>query len=192
MSKDLLFTSDLHFLHKNVINHCNRPWTYEDQTEEIINRWNAKATDNSLVYHLGDFIFAGTTKFQQFLDIIAQLKGKIHFITGNHCTPNFWKMVKEANLSNVVLIDNYHEIFINKQRVVLFHYPISNWNGMHYGSIMLHGHEHGVCKRDGKILDVGIDNHPDRQLFTWDEIKDIMDKKEIYIPEGLRHNNMVD
>lgn len=187
MKNEFLFTSDLHFLHKNVVKFCNRPWTFEQQTDELISRWNQKASINSNVYHLGDFIFVGTTKFPIFVDIISKLNGKIHFIKGNHCHRNFWKMVEDANLPNIVLIDNYLELSIEKQQVILFHYPISNWNNMHYGSIMLHGHEHGAFKREGKILDVGIDNHPNFELFSWEEIKEIMDKKEIYIPENLRH-----
>jgi calcineurin-like phosphoesterase family protein len=39
-------------------------------------------------------------------------------------------------------ICDYKEIIDENRRLILFHYPIWSWNGMHYGAIHLHGHIH--------------------------------------------------
>jgi len=114
--------------------------------------------------------------------------GEYQFIKGNHERDNLWKKIEEEKPKNVLTVTNYLELQIKKNNFILFHYPISNWNRMHYGSIMLHGHEHGAWQREGKILDVGIDNHPDHQLFSYDEIMEFMNNREIYIPNELNFN----
>lgn len=188
MDFNYYFTSDLHFLHDNVVKYSNRPWAAEEQTEILIERWNSKVKTNDIVFHLGDFTFAGISKFDIIMDIILKLNGKIHFIKGNHERDNLWKKIEEEKPKNVLTVTNYLELQIKKNNFILFHYPISNWNRMHYGSIMLHGHEHGAWQREGKILDVGIDNHPDHQLFSYDEIMEFMNNREIYIPNELNFN----
>jgi hypothetical protein len=41
----------------------------------------------------------------------------------------------------------------------MFHYPISEWNKCHYGSVMLHGHLHNAKSglEQYRIRDVGMD-----------------------------------
>jgi len=78
MNFNYYFTSDLHFLHDNVVKYSNRPWTAEDQTEILIERWNSKVKSNDIVFHLGDFTFTGISKFAIIMDIILKLNGKIH------------------------------------------------------------------------------------------------------------------
>jgi calcineurin-like phosphoesterase family protein len=44
------------------------------------------------------------------------------------------------------------------------HYPISSWNGLRKGRIMLHGHchlPHNKKISNGRRMDVGIDGHPE-------------------------------
>lgn len=180
------FTSDLHVDHKNIIEYSNRPWTLENQEDEIVSRWNDRVGKDDEVYHLGDFVFAGSKKFEKVASLIRRLNGKIHFIRGNHCQKNLWSMIEAASgefaaLPNVVWVKDYHEMSVQGQSIILCHYPMEVWNHSHRGSWMLHGHCHGSLPSRGKRLDVGIDNHPDRQVFTYEEICDYMAKQPIAV-----------
>lgn len=186
MSKNVWMTSDLHFMHKNIIKYSGRPWTFEDQTQELIDRWNSKVGLMDDVYHLGDFAFAGFKKLNHVLDIIKQLNGNIHFIRGNHCEDRLWQGIADANLAHVAWIKHYAEIKVDGRKVILCHYPFETWNGAHHGSWHLHGHCHGSLPAVGKRLDVGIDNHPEFQVFSWDEIVAHMDKQEFVVKD---HHN---
>lgn len=173
------FTSDLHIFHSNIIKFTNRPWTLEEQTEEIIRRWNAQAGPNDSVYHLGDFTFTGVKRFEEIWDIITRLNGKKYFIHGNHDNMNLWKLIEQRTedegRDDIIVLGHYHEMKINKQNITLCHYSMREWNKKPYGAIMLFGHSHGDLHIDGeRTMDVGIDNHPEHRLFSWAEIEERM------------------
>lgn len=175
------FTSDLHVDHKNIIEYCKRPWTYEEQHKEIVTRWNSRVGLMDDVYHLGDFVFAGSSKAGKIIDLISQLNGRIHFIRGNHCQPGLWQLIEDANLPHVIWIKDYKEITVQGQRIILCHYPMETWHGAGHGNWMLHGHCHGSLAPRGKRLDVGIDNHPDHQVFCYAEVAAHMARQKIAI-----------
>lgn len=172
-------TSDLHFFHKNIIKYTNRPWTFEEQTEELVARWNSRVGLMDDVYHLGDFAFIGPDKAHVLINILNQLNGCIRFIRGNHDDRRLWQYVMDSRIKHVEWIKDYHELKDGRNKVCMMHYPIQIWNRQHHGAWMLHGHTHGSYQGDGKILDCGIDNHKEHQVFSWDEIKQFMDSREI-------------
>ena len=173
-------TSDFHFHHKRICEYSNRPWAQEDNTETLINIWNRDVQPNDTVYHLGDFSFAGSSKVAEVWSIIKRLNGKKKFIFGNHDNRSLWELVEckawEENLQDKVeILGDYHEMKIDKQRIVLCHYPLRTWNRKHYGSYMLFGHCHGsLVIPDERTMDVGIDAHPEWKLYSWQEIRDKM------------------
>lgn len=179
---DIWFSSDLHFEHKKIVQYTNRPWTQEENTEKLIERWNSRVGVMDDVYHLGDFSFLYPKQAQKLVDIIRQLNGKIHFIKGNHCDNRLWRIVEDYNMPHVIWIKDYHELTVQGQHIVMCHYPMAIWNRSHHGTWMLHGHTHGSYQGEGKILDVGIDNHPEHQVFSYDEIAQFMAKRPIYAP----------
>ena len=181
MSKEIWFTSDLHVDHKNIIEYCNRPWTFENQREEIITRWNSRVGLMDEVYHLGDFVFTGSKGVDKVVELIKELNGVITFIKGNHCQDNLWKMIEDRNLAHVKEICHYKEITIDRNKVCMFHFPMMSFNKMHHGAWHLHGHCHGSLNAPGKILDVGIDNHPDHQVFSLDEVRSHMNSREVAV-----------
>lgn len=183
---EAFFTSDLHFFHKNIIEYSGRPWSHEDQTEELITRWNDKVGVMDDVYHLGDFAFTGPKKIDKVVEIINQLNGRIHFIRGNHCHSTLWRRIEDLNIPHIEWIKDFAEIKIQRQKIVLCHYALRHWNNSHYGSWNLHGHSHGSLPAIGKQLDVGIDNHPDFQVYSMDEVRDYMADREIYVAD---HHN---
>jgi calcineurin-like phosphoesterase family protein len=178
---EVWFTSDLHVDHKNIIEYCSRPWTFEQQREEIITRWNSRVGLYDDAYHLGDFVFAGSKGLQKTLEVIKELNGNITFIRGNHCQDGLWELIERANLPHVKEICHYKEITVERTKICMFHYPMETWNKAHHGAWHLHGHSHGSMKPRGRRLDVGIDNHPDRQVFSLAEIKIHMAKQEFTV-----------
>ena len=80
-------------------------------------------------------------------------------------------------------LTDYKKIKIGHLQINMFHYPMEVWDKMHHGAWHLHGHCHGSLPAVGKRLDVGIDNHPDFQIFTFEEVKAHMDKQEIVIKD---------
>ena len=75
----ILFTGCTHYGHYNVIKYCNRPFkTLEEMNETLIKRANERASDNTIIYHLGDFCFKNSpSKKNTYLQKILTLKGNI-------------------------------------------------------------------------------------------------------------------
>lgn len=154
------FTSDFHFWHKNVIRFDNRPFkdVYE-MNSEIVKRWNEVVGEDDTVYYLGDLTFGSTGATKR---LLYEMNGKIIWIKGNHDKP---KVIRQ-------LSDRFEGVYdylaLREEGIILFHYPITSWAGIHRGSILLYGHTHGnlqpIYNKDGKIitqkkLDVGCMNN---------------------------------
>lgn len=121
--------------------------------ETLIANWNAVVGPEDEVYHLGDVAFADTYKAIQ---VVRRLQGRKHLIVGNHDRKNL-KDHKFVEL--FVWVKDYCEIHYNKRLYILFHYPITSWNGMNHGGRHLYGHQHSK-NNDGDLLrmDVGVDS----------------------------------
>jgi len=134
------FTGCTHFHHANIIKLANRPFADVYEMDQImIERWNRKVTDNDIVYHLGDIgWFSSATDAAHML---GKLNGEIILVQGNH-DPH-------------VATQHYLEIEIHNTKLVLFHYPIEDWNGRWQGSIHLHCHTHSPTFRNPSIPYVG-------------------------------------
>lgn len=148
----ILFTSDTHFHHANVIKHCNRPWGDVDAMNQgLIERWNATVGPNDEVYHLGDFSFQNNPD-----RLVEQLSGQITFVFGNHDSKSLRRRLQGAGYGGHEILKLRH----NKRRYILCHYPLLSWDQMWNGSVMLHGHCHGGIQHLNEGLrrfDVGVD-----------------------------------
>ena len=152
-------TSDLHFGHTSIMKFC--PVTRERfkndvdyMTEAMIIEWNEIVEPGDLVYILGDVAFCNAQKATQ---IMRRLNGTKILIEGNHDKkalhdPSFRGCFSEVH--------KYLDINYNGTMVVMFHYPIAEWDQMHRGSVHFHGHLHGNTSSLEKYraLDVGIDS----------------------------------
>jgi len=188
---DTFFTSDTHFGHAAILTpeYNNRPFeSVEAMDESLIEGWNQRVKPGDLVYHLGDFAFH---KREKMLEILSRLNGRKFFVRGNH-DKDFAKALKSvAGTSQAKGIDGfewYKEIKINKQRIVLFHFPIHAWHRMNGGSWHLHGHSHGNLKDDGirRRIDVGVDSvgrylapHFDYSPISLDEVGMVMASRDM-------------
>ena len=181
---DVYYTSDLHVGHANVIKYCNRPYNNkEEMNEAIIEKWNSKASPGSVVYHLGDFCFWGTTRAAELKDYLLRLNGQIRIVWGNHDNHNLWyKMLDEYPelKGKVQILGDIAFPKINGQKIFMCHYPMISWNGKHYGAWHMFGHVHGTMPvTEGLSMDVGIDSHPKFEIYSHDEVVEIMSKKSV-------------
>jgi calcineurin-like phosphoesterase family protein len=96
-----------------------------------------------------------------------------------------------------VSVDDYKEIEIDRIKVVLFHFPILEWNRGHRGAFHLFGHVHGdkdnhPVVTGQRMMDVGVDGRPDGQapddgpmsLWNWNQIKRILEKRPVFQHHG--------
>jgi calcineurin-like phosphoesterase family protein len=134
-------TSDLHFGHANIMKFC--PVTragFRDVThmnETMIQEWNNVVTAEDTTYILGDFAFLPSAKA---VEVLHRLNGKKILVEGNHDRkllndPVFRRCFEEVH--------QYLRIVHNGQLVVMFHYPIYEWDQMHRGAVHFYGHVHG-------------------------------------------------
>ena len=182
-----VFTSDLHFFHKNICEFGKRPWLQKNNTQELIAIWNDNVGKGDTCWHLGDFFFVGSNErsINQCLEVLEQLNGYVRCIKGNHDPEKLTNaLLDRAGVSSV---DNYKEIKLNKIKVCLFHFPQVVWNQSHRGSIQLHGHCHGSLHNHGKSIDVGLDGAKERlggwRFWTEEDVLNYASKSSIYAPD---------
>ena len=170
-ANNTFFTSDTHFGHKNVIKHCNRPYSnIEEMQEDIIRIWNKTVPETAVVFHLGDFSFLPPEKLEW---VLPRLNGDIILVRGNHDPDTTVALFQKVyDLVDLSILDNG-----TKYHIVLCHYPLAVWNKRHHGAYHLHGHSHGsYVVPKGKILDVGWDVW--QKPISFKEVVEYMDKRE--------------
>jgi len=151
---EIYITSDQHVYHKNIATYCpdSRPFSsVEEMNEAIIERHNEVVSPKDQIYYLGDFSF-GT--FEQTEAILKRLNGHKYYVFGNHC-----KVMKNNGMhKHFKWMKDYAEIKVDKKHIVLFHFPILQWNRKHYSSYHFHGHRHSNEKAD-YCRDIGVDGN---------------------------------
>lgn len=152
-------TSDLHFGHTNIMKFC--PITrarfkndVEYMNEAMVKEWNEIVEPDDKVYILGDVAFLPSLKAIQ---ILKRLNGSKVLVKGNHDRKLLNDPVFRACFTEV---HDYLDITYNGTRVIMFHYPIAEWDQMHRGSVHFHGHLHGNTSgiENFRALDVGMDS----------------------------------
>ena len=145
----IFFTSDLHINHDRDFIWGARG--YEDvieHNEDIVKIWNEIVSDEDEVYVLGDICLGGGPQKQEDnFKILSQLKGKIHFIIGNHDTPVKIKLYDKLNFIN----EGYANVLrYRKYNFYISHYPTLTGNyddkNLKTKTINLCGHTHTTDK----------------------------------------------
>lgn len=149
------FTADLHFGHANIMKYCNRPFSSTDDMDKtILDNINDCVSEDDELYILGDFAMPGRHRLDYALSCFNQIncKNKI-LIKGNHDSAEIlafpWKAVYQ-----------YYELNLpGKTPLILFHFPMEEWNDYYKNSIHLHGHQHNLSpsKSEARKFDVGVD-----------------------------------
>ena len=126
-SKNIFYISDLHFGHKNIIKHCNRPFeTVEEMDKTLIQNWNSAVTNKDIVYVVGDFSYATKN------DYLPKLNGEIHLVRGNH----------DKKVEGFKSVEDIVKIKHRDRQIVLCHYPMVEWDGYYKGVLHFFGHIH--------------------------------------------------
>lgn len=162
----VMFTSDTHFGHANIIRFCDRPYGEANEMDEaLIANWNRVVSKGQTVFHLGDFAFKGNQSRPAVIS--HRLNGNIVLIRGNHDNPHTQRLFNEVH--------DLAEVIVAGQRIILCHYAMRVWNGSFRGSWHLYGHSHGTLPgREGqKELDIGVDSW-DYTPVRFDQIADAM------------------
>jgi calcineurin-like phosphoesterase family protein len=151
-------TSDLHFGHKNIMTFCREARArfkldLDYMNEAMVKEWNDLIAPHDTVYILGDVAFLPADKAAQYM---MRLNGIKILVEGNHDRkllqdPFFRDQFKEVH--------KYLDINYNGTKVVMFHYPIAEWDQMHRGAVHLHGHLHGgeSGMEEFRCRDMGMD-----------------------------------
>ena len=184
MKRNIWFTSDTHFNHRNIISYAQRPFeSVEEMNKVMIERWNALVRDEDTIYHLGDFSFGGP---ESILRVLQKLKGRIHLCMGSH-DKQLYKIRNRGDVCSLLVgmeesyIINFHVEKI-ATKVFLSHYCHKVWPFSHYGSWHLFGHSHGkldaYAADEGRMLDVGVDSH---DFYPWSlgEVAGVMKTRPI-------------
>ena len=133
----IFFTADTHFYHDNIRKYSNRPYdTVYSMNLGLIDNWNRKVSEHDDVYILGDFAFCDGLTANY---LLKQLNGHKHLIAGNH---DRFLQDESFNKNLFVSMKNYAKLNIDTQKIILFHYPMIDWDCKFYGSIHLYGHIH--------------------------------------------------
>ncbi|CAD7289039.1 metallophosphoesterase [Campylobacter suis] len=189
----IYFTSDLHFGHSSVMGFhpCFRRFSSVDEMDKrLINIWNDRVSPADTVYNLGDISFH--KDMEKNISIFKKLNGKHVLILGNH---DLAIKAKQDELLSIKKLDGnalfeeiceYKDTVIehagHKHRLVMFHYPIVEWNSGHRSSIHLYGHLHAnMAPIKGRAMNVGYDLHG--KILDFNEIYEY-----IKVVEPFKHS----
>ena len=167
-------TSDLHFGHANIKKFCpetrGRFRDVEHMRETMIGEWNQLVGQDDTVYILGDVAFLPALEA---VAIMHRLHGRKILIEGNHDRKLLNDPAFRACFDQV---HNYLRLTHNGQLVILFHYPIAEFDQMHRGAVHLHGHLHGNTSglEHYRVRDMGFDATGQIVMLLDDAIADAL------------------
>ena len=152
-------TSDLHFGHKNIMSFCPETRArfkgdVKYMTEAMIEEWNARVEPEDTVYILGDVAFMSGSEAGR---TVNRLNGNKILVEGNHDRKTLLDSTFRSAFEEV---HKYLDITYDGHKIVMFHYPIAEWDQMHRGALHFHGHLHGGVSglEKYRALDVGMDS----------------------------------
>ena len=113
----IFFIGDMHFMHRNIIKYCNRPFSdIEDMTEKLIKNWNSVVGKNDIVYVVGDFALCGK---QKIIEICQRLNGRKRLILGNHDQASV-NTYREAGFefiyNHAIIVDGFY--FVSHEPII--------------------------------------------------------------------------
>jgi calcineurin-like phosphoesterase family protein len=182
----IYLTSDLHLNH-------NKPFIYEkrgfktikEMNEAILTRWNDIVSEDDIVYNLGD-VFLGED-IEDSLNIIKQLKGKIYYAYGNHCTDK--RIAALKTLPNTMDVQMGYRKKAGKKEVILTHYPTLTANVPPDRVWSFHGHTHQNTNFVDSLplcYHVGVDSHNCTPIAWEDAIKEMREKQNEIIQRNQK------
>lgn len=148
------YIADLHFYHgaMNDRMDCRGFSSVEEMNEYMIGKWNGKVRENDEVVIIGDLSWGNAEETSQ---LTRRLNGRLYLIQGNH---DGFVSKTTMDMSRFEWVKPYEELYDNKRKVVLCHYPIICYNGQYRldedgnpRTYMLYGHVHD--SRDQRLVE---------------------------------------
>lgn len=172
--ENVWFTSDLHFMHKHILEHCpdrrlkikngvlSNNIGIKEHDEWLIDLWNRTINKHDRIYILGDFSFGNS---EETVKILRKLNGEKHLILGNHDKSsekltNYF--VSISQIKEIKFKKNNYDFLDEDFKIVCCHYPMMSWKDLNDGVCHIHGHCHGRIDLINEFssdlrVDVGID-----------------------------------
>lgn len=186
---NIWFTSDNHFGHGNILKFCpntRKCSSIEEHDRMQVEKLQALVKPEDDLFFLGDVFFSSLPRA---MDIMDKIPGHKHLIYGNHDQ----LIARNKQLANKFEnIYDYKELNLHGTKVVLFHFPMIEWNKMHHGSYALFGHVHGSLDNDpmvlnGRTMDVGVDSRPNGVApehgmlspWNWTQVNSILSARNV-------------
>ena len=177
----IYLTSDLHLNHNKPFIYERRGFkTIEEMNEAILTRWNDIVSNNDIVYNLGD-VFLGEN-IEDSLNIIKQLKGKIYYAYGNHCTDK--RIAALKTLPNTAEIQMGYRLKAGKKELILTHYPTLTANVPPDRVWSFHGHTHQQNSFDESrplCYHVGVDSNNCAPIALEDAVQKMREMQKIIV-----------
>lgn len=197
-TQKIWFISDLHFGHTKdfILN----PRGYKDVNaamEHTLETLRATIGPDDIVFNLGDLVVGAGKESERYAWQLLKIPCKVHyFLWGNHNAGV--NSIYDVTMRNAgypegvvlyplpidgtpcIFVGDYAEIEVDNVGVIMSHYPIEAWPGMHCteSTIMLHGHCHMKLPENPLLLrmDVGWDRKC--APISWNEVSDFMVAKK--------------
>ena len=162
----IFVTADTHFGHRDAISIFARPFPTADEMDAaLIDAINATVGRKDLLVHLGDFLVkggevGGRAWEEDELARAERLRDRIEcrrivLVRGNHDPSGERRF--DGLFESVADVISGRGIAGIEERLVMFHYPIEQWQGRPGGGFHLHGHVHGHGASLARRADVGVD-----------------------------------
>lgn len=186
----IYFTSDQHFLHKNIIKYCDRPFEFSQDglikcAETIYKNYNNLIKDNDIVFFLGDVALTKSHSKEVIKQMLRTLKGHKILIRGNHDTEKD-EYYKECGFEHIfnylvlgkIFISHYELKYRGTQEEKEQYKILKECNC----ELLIHGHIHNKpsSQDDIKRLNVCVDYKPNNFTPIYNE------KLSNYIQEKLK------
>lgn len=148
------YIADLHFFHEAMNDRMDHRGfaDVEEMNEYMINKWNQKVRKNDEVVIIGDLSWGNAEETSM---LLRRLNGKLYLIQGNH---DRFVSKTTMDLRRFVWVKPYEELYDNKRKVILCHYPIMCYNGQYRldengnpRTYMLYGHVHDT--QDQRLIE---------------------------------------
>ena len=113
-------TSDVHFMHDNIIKYCKRPFLDISKfTIDFIKMYRDHVKEEDTVYFLGDMAYGKNANFDKLKKILSVLPGHKHLVLGNHDEIFSREQLEEC-------FETVQDYIIIKDKYLLTHYPLES------------------------------------------------------------------
>lgn len=152
----LLFWSDLHFYHENIIRFAERPFDSTDHmNQQMIKNYWSSVTDKDIVVFGGDVAFG---EVEEVIKVMKPLPGKKVLVLGNHDFDKNKCVYRNYHCFDVVTLSFTMQRIIDGQtyNILVTHYPV-HADILPENTINLHGHTH-QRKAGSKNINMSVEH----------------------------------